>query len=117
MSGLRGKVALVTGSSRGIGAALAKLIASEAAKVAVHGRDAAALSARRDDIERAGGRAISVAADVTKLTEIVDNPAATGILRSHSTRTDAARRPPDRRMRRRDGAPHALRIAQALREG
>src|SRR5690348_4006256 len=63
MTGLREKVALVTGSSRGIGAAIAKLFAREGAKVAVHGRAAPALSATRDEIERAGGRAISVAAD------------------------------------------------------
>src|SRR5262245_1530448 len=37
---LKNKVALVTGSSRGIGAAIARLFASEGAKVAVHGRDA-----------------------------------------------------------------------------
>ena len=70
MSGLREKVALVTGSSRGIGAAIAKLFAGEGAKVAVHGRDAAALSTTCDQIERAGGRAINVAADVTSFTEI-----------------------------------------------
>jgi 3-oxoacyl-[acyl-carrier protein] reductase len=70
MSGLRQKVALVTGSSRGIGAAIAKLFAREGATVAVHGRDAAALSVTRDEVERAGGRAISVAADVTRFAEI-----------------------------------------------
>jgi 3-oxoacyl-[acyl-carrier protein] reductase len=70
MSSLREKVALVTGSSRGIGAAIAKLFAREGAKVAVHGRDAAALSTVRDEIESAGGRAITVAADVTRFAEI-----------------------------------------------
>ena len=70
MSGLEGKVALVTGSSRGIGAAIAHLFARHGARVAVHGRDVAALSAVRADIERAGGQAIQVAADVTKFAEI-----------------------------------------------
>jgi 3-oxoacyl-[acyl-carrier protein] reductase len=70
MSGLEGKVALVTGSSRGIGAAIAHLFAQHGARVAVHGRDLAALSAVRADIERAGGQAIQVAADVTKFAEI-----------------------------------------------
>ena len=67
---LAGKVALVTGSSRGIGAAIARLFAQEGARVAVHGRDVAALSAVRADIERAGGRAIQVVADITQFAEI-----------------------------------------------
>jgi 3-oxoacyl-[acyl-carrier protein] reductase len=69
-SGLDGKVALVTGSSRGIGAAIARLFAQQGAKVAVHGRDTAALAAVRSDIERAGGTVTQVMADVTKFTEV-----------------------------------------------
>ena len=67
---LRDKVALVTGSSRGIGAAVATRFAQEGAKVALHGRDIAALSAVQAEIEWAGGRAIHVAADTTKFGEI-----------------------------------------------
>jgi len=67
---LRDKVALVTGSSRGIGAAIAQAFAREGAKVAVHGRDQAALSAVRAQIEGAGGRAIQVVADVTRFGEL-----------------------------------------------
>jgi 3-oxoacyl-[acyl-carrier protein] reductase len=70
VSALAGKVALVTGSSRGIGAAIARLFAQAGVKVAVHGRDVAALSAVRADIERGGGQVTQVAADVTRLTEI-----------------------------------------------
>ena len=64
------RIALVTGSSRGIGAAIARLFARHGARVAVHGRDAAALSLVRADIERAGGRAMQVVADVTQFAEI-----------------------------------------------
>lgn len=67
---LQDKVALITGSSRGIGAAIVRLFAQEGAKVAVHGRDRAALSAVRGEIEGAGGRAIEVVADVTSFAGI-----------------------------------------------
>jgi len=67
---LTNKVALVTGSSRGIGAGIAKLFAREGARVAVHGRDDASIAATRREIEQAGGRAIAVAADVTRYAEI-----------------------------------------------
>jgi 3-oxoacyl-[acyl-carrier protein] reductase len=70
MSSLSDKVALVTGSSRGIGAAIATLFASQGAKVVIHGRDSAAMSAVTARIRQAGGCAMQVAADVTRFTEI-----------------------------------------------
>jgi 3-oxoacyl-[acyl-carrier protein] reductase len=70
MDALRDRVALVTGSSRGIGAAIARAFAAEGARVAVHGRDEAALSAVRAEIEQAGGHAMQVVADVTRFGEI-----------------------------------------------
>ncbi len=70
MNILDDKVALVTGSSRGIGAAIARLFAQEGAKVVVHGRDEGALSSVRADIGRAGGKAMVVAADITRFADI-----------------------------------------------
>src|SRR3984893_13628322 len=70
MSAIRDQVALVTGSSRGIGAAIARLYAQHGAKVVVHGRDGAALSSVRREIELAGGRAMQVSGDVTSFSDI-----------------------------------------------
>jgi 3-oxoacyl-[acyl-carrier protein] reductase len=62
---LQGRVALVTGGSGGIGAALCRAIAAEGAAVAVHYRDRQELAqAIVDDIVRSGGRAVALAADL-----------------------------------------------------
>jgi 3-oxoacyl-[acyl-carrier protein] reductase len=70
MSDLKDKVALITGSSRGIGAAIARLFAARGAKVAIHGRDLNAIAAVYADIERQGAIATKVVADVTKFDQI-----------------------------------------------
>jgi 3-oxoacyl-[acyl-carrier protein] reductase len=70
MNALAGRVALVTGSSRGIGAAIAALFAREGAAVAVHGRDRPAIRAVCARIVEAGGRAIQAAADATRYDQI-----------------------------------------------
>ena len=70
MTDLQGRVALVTGSSRGIGAAIARCFAAEGAAVIVHGRDPQAVAAIQEQIATAGGTVISVLADLTDFTQI-----------------------------------------------
>jgi 3-oxoacyl-[acyl-carrier protein] reductase len=70
MGSLKDKVSLVTGSSRGIGAAIAKEFAKEGASVAVHGRDRSALDDVVSEIGALGGRAIQVVADLTSFEQI-----------------------------------------------
>jgi 3-oxoacyl-[acyl-carrier protein] reductase len=63
-TGLSGKRALVTGSSAGLGRAIAEMLAAEGASVVVHGRDAARTEAVAAGLRVAGGQAVPVVADL-----------------------------------------------------
>jgi 3-oxoacyl-[acyl-carrier protein] reductase len=63
---LNEKRALITGSTQGIGAAIAQALAAEGAAVVIHGRKATAAEKLRDKIIGAGGRAAIALGDLTQ---------------------------------------------------
>jgi 3-oxoacyl-[acyl-carrier protein] reductase len=70
MRTLDNRVALVTGSSRGIGAAIATEFARQGAAVAVHGRDKDAVADVTAAINRDGGKATGVTGDLTGFAQV-----------------------------------------------
>lgn len=70
MARLNGKIAIVTGASRGIGRATAKLFAAEGARVVVLSRTAEHIDRVVADIQAAGGTALGVACDIADPAQI-----------------------------------------------
>src|SRR5256885_6830183 len=80
---LAGKAAIVTGGSRGIGAAIAKRLAGDGASVAVtYSKGADAASSVVKEIERGGGKAIAIQADAAN-ADAVRNAAAETVAALH----------------------------------
>src|SRR5688572_28544977 len=70
----RGKTALVTGGSRGLGLILARLLVAEGARVGICAGDADELDRAFNDLSRRGGRVVAVPCDLTvpeQVTEMV----------------------------------------------
>ena len=67
---LAGRVAIVTGGSRGIGLASARLLAEGGASVVVSGRDAARLEAATRELEATGAAVLGVAADAVRREDV-----------------------------------------------
>ena len=68
--GISGKVALVTGAGRGIGAEICRTLAADGVRIAVNDVFKERAEAAADEIRAAGGEAIGVAADVTELAPV-----------------------------------------------
>ena len=73
---LEGKVALVTGASRGIGEAISRRFAREGASVALAARNEEACRRIARDIEASGGKAMSMKTDVTDARSIAESVSA-----------------------------------------
>lgn len=70
MQNIEGKVVVITGASSGLGAATARRLASEGAKVVLGARRTDRLEALVNEIRDAGGEAIAVATDVAKRGDV-----------------------------------------------
>ena len=81
---LNGKVALVTGGSRGLGAATCQALAANGVNVAVNGRDPAVIDTVVQQITSQGGTAVAAPGDVTDTAQIET-------IRESSARSDRCR--------------------------
>jgi len=68
--GLDGRVALVTGGTRGIGRAVVRALTRDGAAVALTGRDGGRVAETVHEVEAGGGRALGIVADMAKADEV-----------------------------------------------
>ncbi|MBV9416174.1 MAG: SDR family oxidoreductase [Solirubrobacterales bacterium] len=105
------KVAVITGGSRGIGAATARALAANGVDVAVVGRDEAALTAVANSIQAAGTRALPCRTDVTDEVEVQR------LADTVSERLGAVDNPRCVRRRKRYARPHPTGERRSLARG
>jgi NAD(P)-dependent dehydrogenase (short-subunit alcohol dehydrogenase family) len=67
---LAGRVAVVTGASRGLGRAMALALAGDGAAVALAARSTRDLDETAETVDKAGGRVLTIATDVTRYAEV-----------------------------------------------
>lgn len=67
---LHGKVALITGASRGLGLAMARELADEGAKLVICARDEAELQRAAEELQRRGAEVLAVPCDVTDRVDV-----------------------------------------------
>ncbi len=103
---LNGRVAVITGPAKGMGAAITMAFAAEGARLALVGRDTAAIEPVAQEARAAGAEAIVVPCDLTDATQCEQAAAADQRgLRPHRHPGECRRRlRPDRQDRRRDHA-------------
>ncbi|HJQ70889.1 MAG TPA: SDR family NAD(P)-dependent oxidoreductase [Blastocatellia bacterium] len=82
---LRGRVALITGGSRGLGLVLARELAREGARLAICARDAEDLERARDDLEARGAEVMAAPCDVTDRAMVEE---MVGAVRDHYGQID-----------------------------
>ena len=70
MFSLKGRLALVTGASGGIGSEIARALAAAGAKVALSGRSLERLQRTRETIEREGGNTAAFAGDIDRVEDV-----------------------------------------------
>ena len=70
MFDLKGKVAIITGSSKGIGKSIAEQMAKQGAKVVISSRKAPACEEVADAINKAGGKAVSIPANISEKAQL-----------------------------------------------
>ena len=81
---LAGRVAVVTGGTRGIGLAVARLLAEDGASVVVSGRDADRLKSATRELEAVGTTVLGIVADAAK-REDADRLVEAGIAAAHAS--------------------------------